>query len=124
MPLSGCYDLRGSDPKFLDPFLGGKYESRKEGLTDQMSPAVLVRQGRRETIPPMLIAHSDKEMVPIEQVERFMNALKSIGRNDPLILLSGKLHGHKLIQVQQVREAADKFFEEHLKPQPPAMGHN
>ena len=121
MPLSGGYDMRGSDPRFIDPFLGGKYGSRKKGLTDQMSPTVLLRPVKKESIPPMLIVHSDKEMVPVEQFEGFVAALNKIGRKEETILLPGKGHGHKLIRVPKVRKAADKFFRQHLDPQPPAL---
>ncbi len=121
MPLSGVYNLGGSDRRFIDPFLGGKLGNRKEGLTEQMSPEVLVRPEKRETIPPMLIVHSDKEMVPVVQFNRFVAALKKIRRKEETILLPGKGHGHKLICVPEVREAANKFFRKHLNPQLPVV---
>ena len=119
VPLSGVFDLRGSEERFIDPFLGGPFGCRKPGLSKKMSPTWLLTPERARTIPPMLVVHSDNEMVPVVQVEGFMDGLKKIGRNDPLVLLPGKVHGHRLIQVTAVREAADKFFREHLNPQPP-----
>jgi CubicO group peptidase (beta-lactamase class C family)/acetyl esterase/lipase len=121
MPLSGVYDFRFSEPRFFDPFLGGKLGARKEGLTEQMSPTLLLRPEKAKTIPPMLIVHSDNEMVHVKQFEEFIAALEKIGRKEETILLPGKGHGHKLIRVPEVREAADKFFRKHLNPQLPVV---
>ena len=121
MPLSGVYDFRFSESRFFDPFLGGKLGARKEGLTEQMSPTLLLRPEKAKALPPMLIVHSDNEMVHIRQFEEFVAALKEIGREEETILLPGKGHGHKLIRVPKVRKAADKFFRQHLNPQPPVV---
>ena len=121
MPLSGVYDFRFSESRFFDPFLGGKLGVRKEGLTEQMSPTLLLRPEKAKTMPPMLIVHSDNEMVHVNQFEEFIAALEKIGRKEETILLPGKGHGHKLIRVPEVREAADKFFRKHLNPQLPVV---
>jgi len=117
--LSGIFDFRGPDPQYVDPFLGGAFGNRKKGLTEQMSPTVLIRAEKVKTIAPMLIVHSDNEMVPLDQFEGFVAALKKIGRQDQTILLKGKEHGHSMMGLPNVRKASDQFFAAHLKPQPP-----
>jgi acetyl esterase/lipase len=117
MPLSGIYDLRSSEKSYVDPFLGGPAEAREKGLSENMSPTLFLTPEKAKTIPPMLVAHSEREMVPVDQVKDFMKALREIGREDELILLPGKVHGHQLIK--HVRKEADAFFKKHLKPIPP-----
>jgi acetyl esterase/lipase len=63
--------------------------------------------------PPFLIMHGDQDpVVPIDQSERFCEALKKAGVDATLYIVKGAGHGFR---DPQVEEATQAFFDKHLR---------
>jgi acetyl esterase/lipase len=66
---------------------------------------------------PMLIMHGDKDMlVPLNQSERFAEALKKAGAEVRLQVIHGNGHGGPGFYSVESRKMIIDFFDKHLKP--------
>jgi dipeptidyl aminopeptidase/acylaminoacyl peptidase len=83
-PLLDTPDLR----PWATDWIGKRPDARD--MARRMSPLTLVRAG----LPPVLIVHSDADtVVPYDQAERLVRALRDAGVSVELLTLPGAVHG-------------------------------
>lgn len=77
-----------ADEEYLDPLFDGPRETTAE-LRRQASPLTHVHSG----VPPTLLVHGElDETVPVEQVQRFADALRDQGVDVTFHLIEGVFH--------------------------------
>ena len=92
--------------------LGGPVKENKEKAA-KASPITYVSKDAA----PFLIMHGDKDnLVPLSQSERLADALKKVGVEVTLKVLTGAGHGGADFQNPENRKLIEGFFDKHLRP--------
>lgn len=114
---SGVYAKVSQTPagKILVEFIGKPYNEAPE-LWKDASPIHHVSPDDA----PTFIIHGDQDpLVPLEQSERFAEALKKVGVEVQLVVIKGMGHGpttpEQREQFMKATEQAADFFDKHLK---------
>jgi dipeptidyl aminopeptidase/acylaminoacyl peptidase len=96
---------------FLIPFLGGKYEEKKD-LYCKCSPITYCSKN----CPPFLFFHGTKDpLVGIEQSERMAKELQKAGVSAELVTMPDAGHGWSGEKAAKTQEQTIEFFKEKLK---------
>jgi acetyl esterase/lipase len=107
---------------FHAPFDFQEFDSKRRVFVPVVDPADVLKIGRdispyyhaSSDDPPTLILHGDSDkLVPIQQAERMIAALKKAGVDSSLVVRPGAAHGWPNI-AQDIRLFAD-WFDSHLK---------
>ena len=92
--------------------LGGSGEAVTE-LAQEASPILHVSKDD----PPFLIMHGDRDnIVPLNQSERFANALRTVGVRVKMLVLKGAGHGGPEFMQAEPVKAIETFLDEALSP--------
>ena len=92
-------------------------ESKRQAIGRTISPVYHVTRDD----PPTLILHGDADtLVPIQQSERMVEALKAVGVEAKLIVRPGQAHGWP--DIAKDMEIVADWFDAHLKASPSAVG--
>jgi acetyl esterase/lipase len=96
---------------FLVPFLGGKYEDKKD-LYRKCSPIIYCSKDD----PPFLFFHGTKDpLVGIDQSEKMVKALKDVGVSAELVTMPGDGHGWTGAKAAKTQAQTIQFFKDKLK---------
>src|ERR1043165_992913 len=104
-----CKDWDATVEKiFLIPFLGGKYDAKKE-LYHQCSPITYCNKN----CPPFLFFHGTKDpLVGIDHSEKMVKALKNVDVPAELVTMTGEGHGWGGEKAAKTQARAIEFFKE------------
>jgi acetyl esterase/lipase len=105
----------GGPPKSFRAAFGPRAQTLETWrlLGAELSPINHVRPG----VPPTLIYHGDADtLVPIDQSERFVERVRSVGGEIELVVRPGKRHGWPTMVLDVGRMAT--WFDEHLRSGP------
>lgn len=112
-PFRAAFDFRHRDPR----------TNRLEELSDEENLSILRDLSPIDHVsadaPPTLIIHGDADaLVPLQQSQRFAEAMKHAGATCELIVRHGR--GHGWLNAQPDLERIVKWFDAHLLKQPAA----
>lgn len=96
---------------FLVPFLGGRYEEKKETYR-KASPISYVSKDD----PPFLFFHGTKDaLVNVAQSKKMAAKLRAAGVDAEAVILEGEGHGWGGAKLEQTTKQTLQFFEKQLK---------
>lgn len=99
------------EPIFLIPWLGASFADNPD-LHKQASPIAYVD---KSDAPTLFLHGTEDPLVPLDQSERMLQALKDVGIEAELLIMEGEGHGWMGEKLEQSNQRMMKFFEDHLK---------
>lgn len=106
-----CHDAPDSPESEL---VGGPIQNHPDRVA-RANPITYISAGR--SLPPFLVMHGDQDpLVPFNQSELLVDALRAAGADVTFQRLAGGGHGGPLFETHAVRHAVDAFFDRHLRP--------
>jgi acetyl esterase/lipase len=95
----------------LAPFLGGTFDEKKD-LYRKCSPIIYCSKDD----PPFLFFHGTKDtLVAIDQSEKMVKQLRSVGVSAELVTLDGEGHGWGKEKLAKTIDQSIRFFKDKLK---------
>tara|TARA_B100000809_G_C15013102_1_gene485678 strand:+ start:180 stop:1046 length:867 start_codon:yes stop_codon:yes gene_type:complete len=104
-------------PVDMTAFMSQDERSPQLKISESEAVAISPVKYATEDDPPVLLIHGDVDkVVPIEQSEILVKAMRQNNMNYDLIIMEGAGHGFRGEQSDQARSAMVAWFDKHLSP--------
>jgi len=104
-------------PVDMTAFMSQDERSPQLKISESEAVAISPVKYATEDDPPVLLIHGDVDkVVPIEQSEILVKAMRQNNMNYDLIIMEGAGHGFRGEQSEQARSAMVAWFDKHLSP--------